>query len=657
LLKARRIFKDWAIFIRFPLKIQGSPEELWYIYSIPSKNLNGFCRAKPSGGAFVSPRSQVIMKKILSGNEAIARGAFEHGVLFASAYPGTPSTEVLENISQYKEIHSEWAPNEKVALEAVAGASLLGARCLSACKHVGLNVAADPLLTMTYTGVKGGVVLVNADDPGMHSSQNEQDNRYLAAFAQIPMLEPADSQEALDMVGLCLELSEKFDTPAMLRLTTRVAHSKSVVELGPGRKNHAVAGFERNLEKYCMLPVFAQKRHPLLLQREAALQEYAESAAVNQWLPGSSRVGIVSAGAAYQYAREIMPQASFFKLGMTYPLPRKQLMAFAGSVETLVVVEELEPFLENQLKIMGINKKIAGKEYFPRLGELSPDLVAQGLRAAGLAPDDGVAPGPAAIGKPAMPRPPLLCAGCSHRGVGFVLQKLKAIVTGDIGCYSLTALPPLQAIESILCMGGSISMAHGLAKARRAAGLGATPPVYALIGDSTFFHSGITSLLNAVYNQSAINVIVLDNRITGMTGGQDNPGTGRTLSGEPAPRADIAAICRALGVKRVRVIDAYNLRECEAALREEAGCDEPSVIITNRPCMQLLQPDPARAYKVNAAACIGCGACLRLGCPAIYRGEKIAGPGKEIYRAAIDPALCAACSLCAQLCPKKAIAG
>jgi indolepyruvate ferredoxin oxidoreductase alpha subunit len=368
-------------------------------------------------------------------------------------------------------------------------------------------------------------------------------------------------------------------------------------------------------------------------------------------------VGIISAGAAYQYAREIMPEASFFKLGMTYPLPRKQLTAFADSVDALVVVEELEPFLENQLKIMGISKKIAGKAYFSRLGELSPDLVAQGLQAAGLPPHSGVTPGPAAAGKPAMPRPPLLCAGCSHRGVGFVLKKLKAIVTGDIGCYSLTALAPLQAIESILCMGGSISMAHGLAKARQAAGLDAAPPIYALIGDSTFFHSGITSLLDAVYNQSPINVIVLDNRITGMTGGQDNPGTGRTLSGAPAPCADIAAVCRALGVKRVRVIDAYDLRECETALREEAAYNEPSVIVTTRPCMQLLKLDPALSYKITAAACVGCGACLRLGCPAIYRGEKIIKPNKELYRAGIDPSLCAACGLCAQICPQKAING
>jgi indolepyruvate ferredoxin oxidoreductase alpha subunit len=591
------------------------------------------------------------MKQILSGNEAVARGAFEQGVLFASAYPGTPSTEILENISKYPEIFSEWAPNEKVALEAVAGASLMGVRALTAFKHVGLNVAADPLLTLAYTGVGGGVVLVNADDPGMHSSQNEQDNRYYAALAQIPLLEPADSQEAKDMVGTALRLSEEYDAPVMLRLTTRTAHSKSVVELAPRRELPPPAGFQRNLEKYCMLPAFAQRRHPLVLEREARLRAWAETSPVNKWEKGSSGVGIIAAGAAYQYAREVMPEASFLKLGLTWPLPEEKIKSFAASVEDLVVVEELEPYLEKQIRALGI--KVRGKELFTRLGELSPDLVAAGLAQAGFLP-----PGREEKTSllPAMPRPPLLCAGCSHRGLGFALKKLNALVSGDIGCYSLMALPPLQAIESILCMGAGVSMAHGMIKARRQAGLDDTRPVFAVIGDSTFFHSGMTSLLDAVYNQSAINVVILDNRITGMTGAQDNPGTGRTLMGRPAPAADIAAVCRSLGVRRVREIDAYNLKECEAALREEAACDEPSVLLTRRPCMQLLKIDPSRAFKVGPD-CTGCGACLRLGCPSISRGEEISrsGKGKILYQALIDPATCAACAMCAQLCPQEAI--
>lgn len=595
------------------------------------------------------------MKKILSGNEAVARGAYEYGVVFASAYPGTPSTEVLENISKYKEIYSEWAPNEKVAMEAVAGASLTGVRCLTAFKHVGLNVAADPLMTLTYTGVKGGVVLINADDPGMHSSQNEQDNRYLAAFAQIPVLEPANSQEAKDMVGLALSISEEYDTPVMLRLTTRTAHSKSVVELVDRREMPTPAGFERNIEKYCMLPGNAIKRHPLLLEREARLKALAEATPLNQWHKGSAKVGIIAAGAAYQYAKEVMPDASFLQLGLTWPLPQDTLARFAASVETLVVVEELEPYIEDQLKIMGINKKVLGKELFSRLGELSPELVAAGLAKAGLLDKADVKP-LAVSGMPAMPRPPLLCAGCSHRGIGYALKKQNGIVTGDIGCYTLTALPPLQAIETTLCMGGSISMAHGIYKARQTAGLEDKRPIFAMIGDSTFFHSGMTSLLDAVYNQSAINVLILDNRITAMTGAQENPGTGRTLMGGEAPQADLETICRGLGVRRIRVVDAYNLKECEDALREEAGYNEPSVIITKRACVQLLKTDPSQVYHVTEK-CIGCGACLRLGCPAIYQGAAIDNPKakKTMYRAEIDANMCTGCSMCAQVCPVHAI--
>ncbi|MCL1890124.1 MAG: indolepyruvate ferredoxin oxidoreductase subunit alpha [Desulfovibrionaceae bacterium] len=592
------------------------------------------------------------MKRILSGNEAVALGAYEHGVIFASAYPGTPSTEVLENLSRYPGVFAEWAPNEKVAMEAAAGASLTGVRALTAFKHVGLNVAADPLMTLTYTGIKGGMVLVNADDPAMHSSQNEQDNRLLAAFAQIPMLEPSNSQEAKDMTGLAFELSEQFDTPVMLRMTTRISHSKSVVEIGARRDMPAPAGFERDLPKYCMLPAFAQKRHPVVLEREEKLKKWAEATEINYWEKGDTSVGIITSGISYNYAKEAIPGASFFKLGLTYPLPEEKIRTFAASVKKLLVVEELEPFIENQVRLMGL--AVEGKKFFPRTGELSPGLVAASFAKADVLSQKPPTPAFEALG--AMPRPPLLCAGCSHRGVSFALKKINALVTGDIGCYSLTALAPLQAIETILCMGAGISMAHGMHKARQTAGVKDSRPIFAIIGDSTFFHSGITSLLDVVYNQSAINVIILDNRITGMTGAQHNPGTGKTLMGKPAPQADIAAICKALGIARVRQIDAYNLMECENALREEAAADEPSVLITRRPCMQLLALDAAKAFAATEK-CTGCGICLRLGCPAIYSGEAISkADAKTIrHKAAIDSNMCAACGMCAQTCPQGAI--
>lgn len=593
------------------------------------------------------------MKKILSGNEAVARGAFESAVKVATAYPGTPSTEILQNFAQYDGVYAEWSPNEKVALEAAVGASMTGVRTLTAMKHVGLNVAADPFMTLAYTGVKGGFLLVCADDPGMHSSQNEQDNRYYARFAQIPMLEPSDSQEAKDLVGVGLDLSEQYDTPAMLRLTTRISHSKGIVEFGEVQQK-TPAGFSRDLKKLVMLPGHARLRHPLVLERVRKLQEYAETSPLNRIEWGDKKVGIIASGVAYQYVREVLPGASFLKLGLTYPLPRNLIRDFAAQVKTLLVVEELEPFLEEEIRLMGVT--VAGKAFFSRLGELSPEGVAAGLTEAGVLAARADASRPPIAGA-SMPRPPLMCAGCSHRGLHYALKKLKGIVHSDIGCYTLACLPPLEAIETNLCMGASISMAHGTAKAIEKAGVDDRRPVFATIGDSTFYHSGITSLLDVVYNRANVNVIILDNRITAMTGAQDNPGTGRTLQGNDAPEVDLIGLVKSLGIRRVAVVDPYDLTETTRVLREEAAANEPSVIITKRPCMQLVKVDPAQAMQVDPASCIGCGVCLRLGCPAISRGEAIPTEAdqKPRYRAVIDATVCAGCTLCAQVCKQAAV--
>jgi|Deesub1362B_J571_1020462.scaffolds.fasta_scaffold02248_2 indolepyruvate ferredoxin oxidoreductase alpha subunit len=594
------------------------------------------------------------MKALLSGNEAVARGAYESGVKVAAAYPGTPSTEILQNFAQYEGVYAEWAPNEKVAFEVGIGASMAGVRVLVAMKHVGLNVAADPFMTFAYTGVRGGFLLTSADDPGMHSSQNEQDNRYFARFALIPLLEPSDSQEAKDMVGVGLRLSEQFDTPTMLRLTTRISHAKGVVRLGK-IKEVEPKGFTLDLQKYVMIPAYARMRHPLVLKRLEKLRRYAERTPLNRIEWGDRSVGIISGGVAYQYAKEVMPKASFLKLGLTYPLPEAKIREFASQVEVLFVVEELEPFLEEQIRAVGLS--VEGKAFFPRLGELSPEVVAEGFRKAGVLKvrrrRSRVPPGAA------LPRPPIMCPGCPHRSVFFALNRIKGIVMSDIGCYTLSVLPPLQAIHSCICMGASISGAQGVAKAIEKAGVRDDRPVFAVLGDSTFLHSGVTGLMDVAYNKGNVNIIVLDNRTTAMTGGQQHPGTGRTLQGEETFQVDFLKLAEALGIRRVRVVDPYDLKGMTRAFKEEAAVPEPSFIVTNRPCVMLEKFDSSLVYRVDPERCEGCGICLRLGCPAILPGEEIPSKkGKKVRRkVSIDPSLCRGCSVCEQLCKQEAISG
>ena len=580
------------------------------------------------------------MKELLSGNEAIARAAYEHGVTVAAAYPGTPSTEILERFSRYPGIYAEWAPNEKVALEVGIGASLAGARTLVAMKHVGVNVAADPLLTFAYTGVNGGFVLVSADDPGSHSSQNEQDNRHYARFAKIPLLEPSDSREAGEMVGLALFLSEKFDTPVMLRITTRVAHSQGFVEKGEPRPRE-LRPYTRNPKKYLMLPAFARGRRAFIEERLAGLREYSETAPVNRIEWRDRAVGVITSGISYQYVREALPDVSVLKLGFTWPLPEKLIRSFSEGVQRLLVVEELEPFLEEQVKAMGL--AVSGKAHIPLTGELNPGIVAGKMIEAGILEQRG---GPAAAapeGAPAVPaRPPVMCPGCPHRGVFYTLRRLKLNVTGDIGCYTLGGLPPLEAMDCCVCMGASIGTAHGAEKADPAwAGRSV-----AVIGDSTFLHSGLTGLLNVVYNKGSSTVLILDNSTTAMTGHQQHPGTGCTLMGEPAPAVDLEALVRALGVRRVRVVDPRDLAEVTAAVREEVAVREPSVIICRQPCA-LLDRQYAPAPRVLTEKGTGCRVCLGLGCPAIALKDK---------KAVVDTGVCTGCGLCVQVCKAGALA-
>jgi indolepyruvate ferredoxin oxidoreductase alpha subunit len=596
------------------------------------------------------------MKSILSGNEAVARGAYESGVRVAAAYPGTPSTEILINLSHYDRVYAEWSPNEKVAFEVGIGASMAGVRALVAMKHVGLNVAADPFMTFAYTGVRAGFLLACADDPGMHSSQNEQDNRYYARFALIPMFEPSSSQEAKDMVGLALRISELYDTPAMLRLTTRLSHSKGIVRLGKV-KEAAQVGFTRDVKKFVMIPGHARLRHPVVLERLRKLKSYAEKTPANRLEMGHKGAGIISSGVAYQYAREAIPHASFLRLGMTFPLPEGKIREFASKVRAVYVVVELEPFLEEQIQAMGI--QIAGKAYFPRDGELSPEVVADGLRKAGVlkAPESRKKihlPASAAL-----PRPPIMCPGCPHRSLFFALNQMDGIIMSDIGCYTLSVLPPLQAIDSTICMGASISSAHGVAKAIEKGGVADDRPVFAVLGDSTFLHSGVTSLMDVAYNKGNVNVVILDNRTTAMTGGQDHPGTGRTLQGEHTHQTDFAKLAKALGIRQVRTVDPYDLNATKQALQEEASSPGPSVIITNRPCVMMEKFDPSLVRQVNQELCEGCGMCMRLGCPALVPGEQIPGKaGKKIRRKAlIDPTLCRGCTVCEQVCRQGAISG
>lgn len=588
--------------------------------------------------------------ELLSGNEAIARGAFEAGVTVASAYPGTPSTEILENFARYEGVYAEWAPNEKVAVEVAHGASMAGARALAVMKHVGVNVAADPIFTASYTGVRGGFVIVTADDPELHSSQNEQDNRHYAVAAKIPMLEPSDSREAKEFTRIAFALSEKFDTPVFLRSTTRISHAKGAVHLDDVSETPPAPGFVRDPAKWVMLPDNARRRHVIVEDRMRALAEFAEEFDGNRIEWGGRDLGIITAGVSYQYVREVFPDASVLKLGMAHPLPSRLIREFAAGVSRVVVVEELDPHIETHVKALGVPAE--GKEIIPLVGELSPRIVRERItgKAAPIHPVEDL-PG----------RPPNLCPGCPHRGLFFVLNKCRVTVTGDIGCYTLAALPPLSGMDTCVCMGASLGNAFGIEKALGKAALG---KVVAVIGDSTFIHSGITPLIDIVYNRGFSTVIILDNRTTAMTGAQEHPATGKTLMGEPARRLDLAALCRAVGVDHVYTVNPHDMVQTEAVLRRELLREEPSVIITEAPCVLL--PEHRRkkrpVYEVIPDLCTGCMACSRLGCPAIewvpFTPEAAAAAGKKASQkgmARINPLLCDGCNQCPPLCKFRAI--
>ena len=587
---------------------------------------------------------EVEKAELLSGNEAIARGAWEAGVKLASAYPGTPSTEILEELAKYDDVYCEWSPNEKVAMEVGIGASMAGARALVCMKHVGLNVAADPFFSAAYVGVEGGLVVVSADDPGMHSSQDEQDNRNFAKFTRTPLLEPSDSAEAREFLIAAFELSERFDTPVLLRTTTRTSHSKSIVTLGERVVSEPIVKLKRNYHKYTMMPANAIARHPIIEQRVRDLAEYAETCPFNRIEMGDPRVGIITSGSAYGYSREAFPEASYLKLGVTYPLPAKLIAEFRAKVEKLYVVEELDPFLEENIRLMGIEID-GGKELNTLLGEIEPGIIARNLAAAGVpgvSQDLLAAPRPGVDGLPS--RPPTLCPGCSHRGIFVVLKKLRTFVSGDIGCYTLGALEPFNSVHCSTCMGASISMAHGMGKVLDPPAEGVAPDLrnkpVGIIGDSTFFHSGVTSLMDVAYNRGKTLNIIMDNSTTAMTGGQENPGTGKTLLGEPSATVDIPALCKALGIRRVTTVDPYDLAEVERVLREELAADEASVVIARAPCIleyKIRRP----IYQVKAELCIGCKRCLQAGCMAL----NLLVDAKDERKVEINPDQCNGCGV------------
>jgi indolepyruvate ferredoxin oxidoreductase alpha subunit len=583
------------------------------------------------------------MKKLLSGDEAVAYGAWRAAVKFASAYPGTPSTEILETFALLPGIYAEWAPNEKVAVEVGIGSSLAGVRTLVAMKHVGVNVAADPLMTFAYTGVNAGFVLVSADDPEMHSSQNEQDNRLFARFAGMPLLEPSDSQEAYDYVAYALDISEKYDLPVMLRLTTRLAHTKTVVDVQEEALVQEQRSFRRDIKKYVMMPIFAMPRHKALLERLAGVQAESEKSPMQEIELQDTELGVITSGVAYQYARELLPSASFLKLGLTNPLPVEMIRHFSQRVKRVLVIEELEPYLEEQIKALGI--ECSGKEFTTRLGELTPERVASALTKAGLKPSFHRVSAPPL---PALGRPPVLCAGCAHRAVFTALKATGAHVFGDIGCYTLAALPPLETVHTCICMGASIGNAVGVAKAGNT-----QKPIVAVIGDSTFVHSGITGLIEAVYNNARVTVIVVDNGITAMTGGQDHPATGRTLLGTETSRLDLEQLCRGVGVKHVWRLDPVELDDFEKTVRESFQVDGPAVIIAQRPCQLYPVRQERKPMIVDAVLCNGCGACLRVGCPALVTTSELSSEG--LPKVAIDIEQCTGCEVCAWLCKPEAI--
>ncbi len=574
----------------------------------------------------------------LSGDEAIARGAWEAGVKVAAAYPGTPSTDIVDSIAKYPEVYAQWSPNEKVAMEVGIGASRAGMRVLVAMKHVGLNVAADPFMTFSYTGVGGGTLIVSADDPHMHSSQNEQDNRPYSRMASVPMIEPADSEECRRLAAFSYGLSERYDTPVLMRITTRIAHGKGPVLPGERVEAEPVDSWHPDTQKWVMLPINARVRHAKMLERMELLKEFSEEWEENRVfnMGGDPEIGFISSGIPYQYVREAFPHAPVLKLTMTHPLPTRKILDFAKRVKRLYVVEELEPFLETAIRAMGI--EVVGKEAFPRLGELSPELVYKGVAGEEKRVQVSVPQG-------LPPRLPTLCAGCPHRGVFTVLRKLKAMVMGDIGCYTLGGLPPLSALHACVCMGAGIGMAHGATMAGAP-----SEKTVAIIGDSTFLHSGITGVMDIVYNKGVATVIVLDNATTAMTGKQDHPGTGVTLKKEKTKKVSIEAVCRAVGVDRVRYIDPYDLEETERVLKEELAAREPSVVITTRPCTLITKERPGVVYEVDEERCIACGKCSSVACMAVFLTGK---NGDRVAK--VDPLLCYGCGVCAQVCPVNAI--
>ncbi len=569
------------------------------------------------------------MKKLMLGNEAVARGLYEAGCSFVSSYPGTPSTEITEYAAKYSEIYAEWAPNEKVALETAFGASLAGKRSFCGMKHVGVNVAADPLFTVAYTGVNAGLIIGVADDPGMHSSQNEQDSRHYAIASKIPMLEPSDSEESIAFVKEAFEISEKFDTPIFIKMCTRVAHSQSVIEESE-RVMPDAKPYEKQGEKYIMMPGNAKKRHPIVEQRTLDLIELAETAWFNRIEDGSDNtVGIITSSTSYQYVKEVFgDKYPVLKLGMINPLPVNKIKEFAKKVKNVIVVEELDGIIETHCKNIGV--AVQGKEIFGNIGEFSQNLVAEKL--------GEVAPKGVALSENIPMRPPVMCAGCPHRGLFYTLKKNKLTVMGDIGCYTLGAVAPLAAIDTTICMGASVSSLHGFNKANDGETDGKT---VAVIGDSTFMHSGVTGLINIAYNGSNSTVIILDNSITGMTGHQQNPTTGYNLKGDPCSKIDLEALCKSVGINSVRVVDPYNLAECDTVIKEELAKEEPSVIISRRPCALLKYVKHAGPIEVDTDKCIGCKSCMRIGCPAV---SVIDGKVK------IDNTLCTGCGVCAQMC-------
>lgn len=578
-------------------------------------------------------------KKILSGNEAVAHAAYANGINVVSSYPGTPSTEIMETLKKFPEIYAEWSVNEKVGMEVAIGASIAGARSMTTMKHVGLNVAMDPLMTFAYVGGNGAMIVVSADDPGMHSSQNEQDNRNIAKFAKIPMFEPSDSQEAYDMFGEAVKLSEEIKQPVLFRMTTRVCHSSGVVDLGDFQRSETdKKEYKKDVTKTCPIPAFARSMRLALEEKLKRLSQISEETKYNYIEKGTDKsIGIITSGVSYQYVKEIMPEVSVLKLGMTHPIPFDKIKAFSESVDKLYVVEEGDKYLEDQINAFGI--KTEKTQTSLRIGELNPDRLnalyceISGKCNTANTKKDTIA------GLPN--RPPMLCPGCSHRPIFYALNKLGAIVTGDIGCYSLGLMKPLDALDTIICMGGGISNSYGFEKS------GEKRPIVGIVGDSTFFHSGITGLINMVYNKSKGTIIISDNRITAMTGHQHNPGTGQTLMGEETVAIDLTQLCKGIGVKRIRNINPYNIEETIKVIKEETEADELSVIIAKFPCM-LTGVKITKRYQVDSDKCKACGQCFKLGCPAILRGEPIEGTKR--YQAKIDPVLCVGCGMCSQVC-------